>query len=162
MSFLNIWTPTDIANGQKQLLSDATATDQGISVCVGADATTKQEWGTFLANVKTFCAIEPGWLTSTGRTVDELQSLQSELFAWQQRLQGMKCNVLPHNPTPPGASLDPSIISALRWGSVLAGSLAAAYVVGKISTTMNLFGAASVLKSSQRESRRVLRSRAYR
>jgi hypothetical protein len=165
VSLLNVWTPTDIANGQKQLLADATTTDQGVTTCTGADATTKAQWATFFADVKTYCAVVPVWFfptgtnetITTGKLADQLQAYQRELFAWQQRLQGMKCSVLVNNPTPPSVAIDPSVVSAMRWGGVIAGSLAAAYVVGKISTTLNLFGTASVLRSSQKESRRVLR-----
>ena len=167
MSLLNIWLPSDIANGQKQLLADATSTDQGVQACAGADATTKAQWATFLASVQVFCQTVPVWFfptganeqITTGSMADQLQSFQRELYAWQQRLVGLKCSVLANNPIPPGMVLDPSLVSAIRWTGVIAGSLAAAYVVGKVATTANLFGTASLLKSERRETRRVLRAR---
>lgn len=167
-------SPDDLKNGQVKLLADATATGQGVASCAGADATTKQEWATFYAGVQQFCAIVPTWYWTSSPNeqvyspmmIGQLQQYQAELFAWQQKLSGIKCNVLPNDPTASKPTIDTSTLTALRWAGVIAGSISTAYIVGKVASTINIFGTTSLLKSQQRqrtrEQRLLLKSRAYR
>jgi hypothetical protein len=159
-------TPSDMKNGQVQLLADATSTDQGVSACTGISQVLKEQWATFFGAVKQFCEIVPTWIwAGDGEQVlsvsmtNQLSTYQSELYAWQQKLSGFKCSVVANDPNPYHPTIDPSIITALKWTGVIAGFVGTAYVVGKVSQTLNVFGTTSLLKSQQRERSREERDR---
>jgi len=148
MSLLNIWTPTDIRNGQSELLASATATDQAVAACAGIDAAKRSEWATWLASAKSFCAETPVWFVPTssndvivtGKLADQLQQFQKELLAWQQQLSG---------PAGKGCSFSPMIAvndappvdwnALVKYGSVAAILVATAVIVSKVADEIKLF-----------------------
>ena len=148
MSLLNIWTASDIKNGQTELAASAAATDTAVQACTGLDAAKKSEWGTWLAGVNSFCAEVPANFFAvgssevlvTGKLADQLQQYQKELLAWQQQFSG---------PVGKGCSFSPMIAvsdsppvdwnALVKYGSVAAIFVASAVLISKAADTFKLF-----------------------
>ena len=148
MSLLNIWTPTDIKNGQSELLASATATDSAVQACTDLDPTKASQWGTWLANVQKFCAEVPvlffptgaNEVIVTGTLADQLQQYQKELLAWQQQFSGPAgkgCSFSPMIAVDSGPPIDFNAL--VKYGSVAAILVATAVIVSKVAEEVNLF-----------------------
>jgi hypothetical protein len=140
VSLLNIWTPTDIKNGQSELLASASATDTAVQACPGIDATKRSEWSIWFVGAKKFCAEVPvlffptgsNEVIVTGTLADQLQQYQKELLAWQQQFSslGRSCSFSPMIAVDNGPPID--FGSIVKYGSVAAMLVATAVIVSKI------------------------------
>jgi len=129
--------PGDVKALQLRLQAATLATDAGVQQCAALDDSTRQGWGSFYVAAMSYVALVPVYAlpigknetATTGTLYDRGLSLEQELFAWQKKLQGIKCalNVPLYDPTPPKSVL-PNII---EWASVAVGAVAIAYVVDK-------------------------------
>src|SRR5216684_6473146 len=137
MNFIlfNVWTPSEMANLQAQMLANAKALDGSLAKC-SIDATTKTNWKTFFDQLSAFAQQKPQWLApvgsdevaTTGTRADLLQNYQAELAAWQ-RLLGGKCNLSLPDFAPPVTAGTPQ---SLKYIAIGAGFIASAWMAHEI------------------------------
>lgn len=134
--FFNLWTPDEMFAAQGNLAQAADAINASVSACTALDATTRSGWQGFYTNLKAFTAQKPALLyagpgeaLTTGPRADQLQSLQNELTAWQNKLSA-KCNLNPGlSQAPP---VGPQLESIIRWAAIGVGAVAVAVVVTRV------------------------------
>jgi hypothetical protein len=135
MSVLGNWLwPSDMRALQARLLADAQGTDSSVRNCSALDQATRASWGDFYIQVVDFASSEVPTLFF-GSRVDHAQELESQLFAWQQKLSRVCALTLP--PANPAADkpLSPqadALTKAIQYGSVAAIVVGGAYVIGKL------------------------------
>jgi hypothetical protein len=142
-----VWTASDVATAQAQLLASANETDTGIKSCGALPDATKSEWATWLATVTAFCNQVPVYLPTgdnevsvffAGSRADQLQEYQKELQAWQTKLAGTHgCSFAPGLQI--GADASSQLMTALKWAVVGLGFVATAVVVTKVAQEVELF-----------------------
>ncbi len=142
MSHFGIITAGDVQAEQTRTLASAQATDQAVQTCATIDPSVKQQWATFLASLTGWCKtpvvnIWTPWMPSnaivvTGDTGDTMLSYETQLQAWQQKIAGLCVSppgLAQFNPNPAGAQAT----QWLRWGAVIVGFAATAYIVGTVA-----------------------------
>lgn len=130
--------PGDITALQTRLKAATQGTDVGVQACTTLDDASRSAWGAFYINVLAYCAQVPVYLFptganetgTTGTLYDRGVSLEKELFAWQQRLQGVSCALATplYNPTPPKSSA----VDLAEYAAIGIAAVASAYIVGKV------------------------------
>jgi hypothetical protein len=144
MSTWGIITAGDVMAEQARTLTSAQQLDADIANCPSLDAGTLAAWKIFYAGITAWCKTPiiniwtpwapPNSVVVTGDTGDTMLSWETQLTAWQQRVAKTCANVspglAPFNPSPAGEQAT----QWLRYGAIIAGFLATAYVVGKIAT----------------------------
>lgn len=145
-ALFTVWTSTDVANAQAQLLASANETDTGIKNCNALPGPTKQEWQTWLDTVTAFCHQVPVYIPFSSNEVsvfflgdraDQLQEYQKELQAWQTKLAGTHgCDFAPGlQITDAGGQL----MSGLKIAVVGIAFVATAIIVSKVAQEVELF-----------------------
>jgi len=143
MSTWGIITAGDVQAEQARTLASAQGTDQGVQGCAALDAPTRAAWQTFLAALTVWCQtpmvnVWTPWIADnavvvTGDTGNTMLAWESALTAWQQRLSGpcpkTSPNLATFNPNPAGEQAT----QWLRWGAVIVGFAATAYIVGSLT-----------------------------
>jgi len=132
-ALFTLWFPGDLQAVQQQLLADASGVDQTVTGCTGIDAATKASWESFYLGLKAFGAQSFGWFNTTSAAADQAQLLQRELYAWEQKLSTTcKLTVPMVDPTQTsGAAASSNLMTAVKYGAVIAGFVGSAYIVGK-------------------------------
>ena len=129
----NLYSSADVVSLQRQLYADTKATDDSVRACAALDQPTRASWGLFYVQVSQLMEMQPGSLFN-GAIVDQVQSLQTQLFAWQQKLSKVCALTLP--PSDPSAPKpgDPNLLALgniFKWLAIGAAAVGGAYVVGK-------------------------------
>jgi hypothetical protein len=138
-----IITAGDVQAEQARTLASAQATNQTVQACTTMDAASKSEWNTFYQDLTNWCNtpivnVWTPWLPSnavvvTGDTGDTMMAYEGQLQAWQQKIAGFCKSASPSlatfNPDASGATAS----QALRWGTVLVGFAATAYIIGTLA-----------------------------
>jgi hypothetical protein len=144
-----IWTPSEMASEQANLLASAQATDTASKNCAVIPTATLTEWATWLAAVSAFCNQVPVLffptslleVLTTGTRADQLQNYEAELKAWQERFSGFTtCSFPPGIVSGSSAVTGDQFSSLLKWGVVAVGAVATAIVVSKAAEVVELFG----------------------
>jgi hypothetical protein len=131
--------PSDMKAAIVQLQQSAKATDDSVRACATLDQPTRASWGVFYIGLVDFTTsnANPSVLDMTGGLVQRANSYQQQLYAWQQKIAKVCPLTLP--PLPPKPKPDPTpgekaadaVIGVLKWGSIFAGIVGGAFIVGK-------------------------------
>ena len=127
------WTVGKIDDLKAKLRESLLSTDIGVQACVSLDDTSRAEWGLFYATAMQWAQSSTSiWLL--GSQADQGQNFQDELYCRQKTFSSTGCTVPVDNPASPGAGPSTSDLSGiLKTVTVLAGVVAGAYVVGKVT-----------------------------
>jgi len=149
------WLPGDLKQIQNDMLQHAKALDIAIKACTTLPANIAAAWNEFLGRLTRFATTDFGWVTTVtpdgsthvgggdGRTADDAQALTKELYEWGQKVEALNCTLVAPNTKPPEdkKTLDPTVMTAIKYAAVVAGFVGSAYVVGQIASTVRLFKA---------------------
>lgn len=144
MSHWGIITAGDVMAEQQRTLASAQQLNTDIQNCATLDAGTRAAWQTFYAGLTAWCQtpivnfwtpfIPDNAIVVTGDTGNTMLAWESQLTAWQQRVSKTCANVsaglAPFNPAPSG---EDTTTQWLRWGAVIVGFAATAYIVGQVA-----------------------------
>lgn len=120
--------PSTVDALKKQLASDLLAANMAATTCVTLPSTLLAQWGAFYADAYAWSQTDTS-IFGLGSQMDQGQSYQCALYAWQQRLNASSCSVVVRgNPNPEGVG---DITPVLKWFGIAIASLAGAYVVGQ-------------------------------
>ena len=127
------WTTGKVDDLKAKLRESLTSTDIGVQACSALDDTTRAEWGLFYAAAMTWAQSDTSiWLL--GSQADEGQNFQDELYCRQQTIAAAGCTVPQDNPaSPPPLPSGDQVKQILQTVAVIAGVVAGAYVVGKVT-----------------------------
>ncbi len=130
----DIYLPSDMRALQARLLAAAQGTDESVRTCSAIDTPTRASWGIFYIQLSDFASEDPGTIFF-GSRVDRAKELETELFAWQQKI-ATTCKLTvpkvdPNTLNPTGPSTD-ALVKAIQYASVAAVVVGGAYVVGKV------------------------------
>jgi hypothetical protein len=118
--------PSTVQDEQARLGAALDGTDASVRACANLDAATRTSWGLFYATARGFTKEQPGWF-GLGSMMDRVEKYEAELLSWQQKLSSTCALGVPlFNPNPPEISQG---LQYLAWG---VGTVAAAYIVGRV------------------------------
>jgi hypothetical protein len=128
---------------QARTLTSAQTTNGGVQACTSLDPATRAGWAAFYAGLVAWCntpIVNFPWegpsnaVVVTANTGDTMLAWETQLTAWQQRLAGKCPNLGPglatFNPNPSGEQWT----QWLKWGAVIVGFAATAYIVGQVAS----------------------------
>ena len=127
------WTVGKVDDLKAKLRTSLQSTDIGVQACASLDDTTRAEWGLFYATSMQWAQTSTSvWLL--GSQADQGQNYQDELYCRQQTLFAGGCVVPVDNPATPSAlGANSPLTTTLKTVTVLAGVVAGAYLVGKVT-----------------------------
>lgn len=129
----DIYLPSDMRALQARLLAAAQGTDESVRTCSSVDQATRASWGLFYIQLSDFAGEDPGTIFF-GSRVDRAKELETELFAWQQKI-ATTCKLTVPKVDPsndPNAPKTDALVKAVQYASVAAIVVGGAYVVGKV------------------------------
>lgn len=129
----DIYLPSDMRALQARLLAAAQGTDESVRTCGAIDMPTRAAWGLFYIQLSDFAVEDPGTIFF-GSRVDRAKELETELFAWQQKIAKSCALAVPKiDPSQdPNAPKTDAVVKAIQYASVAAIVVGGAYVVGKV------------------------------
>ena len=147
MSSAFVITAGAVTTEQQRTLSSAQVTNAGVASCAAMDPTTRSAWNAFYQGLVAWCStpiVNFPWegpsnaIVVTANTGDTMLAWESALQAWQQRIAGI-CGAtvpslsqkLPNFDPNPG--LGDQATQWLKWGAVIVGFAATAYIVGSLA-----------------------------
>lgn len=161
------WTPAGLASAQAKLLAQATSDDASIQACAGASSQFKSGWTSFYGALKTFCTTSYGWITTTnpdgswawgggtGETATQIQDYATALYQWELTAQSSGCTlgtpIVNPDTLPPATD---ALVTMVKYGSIAAAFLAAAYVAREVATTVSYFRIAEPRRAESRRADR--------
>lgn len=143
MSLFGYWYLPDLVTAQKTFCSRATSTNASVAACTQLDAATRAQWTAWYSSAQAFCVEVPVLLfpfganevLATGSFIDQLELLQRELLAWQQRLSS-KCALAPvidlQAPSILAGLSNPETTKTIQYVAGAAAVIAAAYLGAKV------------------------------
>lgn len=120
--------PSTVDALKKQLASDLLAANVAATTCASLPSPLLAQWSVFYADAYAWSQSDTS-IWGLGSQMDQGQSYQCALYAWQQRLNGSSCNVVVRgNPNPAGAG---DLTPLFKWLGIGVASIAGAYVIGQ-------------------------------
>lgn len=126
--------PAAVALLQEKLFNDFTAVDHDVSACTKLSATERTNWATFVHSFEAWYNVEPyswGSYWTEGSLYDTGLQLQTQILAWQQKLQADGCTLTEPLIEQPAPGLDWGTIKTIV---VAAAVLGTAFVVYPLIT----------------------------
>jgi hypothetical protein len=150
--------PSTVANAQTQLLASANGTND--TLCTGLSTGLTTGWNSFYAALSAFCKEDPGYF-GLGTMMDQLESYQTNLKAWQQSIAKACPATAPAiNPNNEINASTPALLSLGQWGLYAIIAVAGAYVVGEVVSAVVPVERAALpakhVKGAAKEARRLV------
>jgi hypothetical protein len=124
-------TPSTVDALKNRLAAALKGTDQSVQSCSALDDTTRASWGVFYTGAMEYAKSSSSWWDAAAEA-NQGESLEDELYAWQQKLQKVCTLTVPvFNPQPPAAAGMDAIGTAAKWIGIGVVAIAGAYVVSK-------------------------------
>lgn len=139
--------PSSVALLQEKLFNDFTAVDHDVSLCTKLSAAERTNWITFVHTFENWYNVDPdswGSYWTEGSLYDTGLELQTQIIAWQQKLQTEGCALSEPLISSPPPGID--------WGTIKTIFVAAA-VIGAAVTVYPLVKEATEVSKSIRTSR---------
>lgn len=115
--------PSSVALLQEKLFNDFTAVDHDVSLCTKLSAVERTNWISFVHTFENWYNVDPnswGSYWTEGSLYDTGLELQTQIIAWQQKLQADGCTLTEPLISPPALGLD--------WGTIKTIAIAAAVI----------------------------------